>query len=49
MDEKNVRSEAFTNNNTTKVKDKKVYDEQTNDEDAQGGTNAFVVINLLHI
>ncbi len=34
MDEKSVRSEAFTNNNTTKVKDEKVYDEKTNDEDA---------------
>ncbi len=33
MDEKIVPSEAFTNNNTTKVKDEKVYDEQANDED----------------
>jgi hypothetical protein len=33
MDEKIIPSEAFTKNNTTKVKDEKVYDEEANDED----------------
>jgi hypothetical protein len=32
MDEKIVPSEMFTNNNTTKEMDEKVYDEETNDE-----------------
>ncbi len=33
MDENIIPSEAFINNNTTKVKDEKVYDEKANDED----------------
>jgi hypothetical protein len=31
MDENIVPSEVFTNNNTTKIKDEKVYDEEAND------------------